>query len=77
MAMAKVAISLDDELYEDATNLADRTTEGNFSALVSNALREKLQRQALDELADQLDAEVGPMTEDDYQRTRKLLWPGT
>lgn len=73
--MAKVAISLDDQLYDDAVAIAADETDGNFSALVAMSLRREVQRRAGLALIAEYEAEHGVISEAAVEAARRMLWP--
>lgn len=70
MRMARVNITIPDELLEQA-----RAEELNVSRLAANALADELDRlakiAALDRYLDELDAELGPASEDEKMAARE------
>jgi hypothetical protein len=72
--MAKVAVSLDDQLYQDAVEVANRDTDGNFSALVSLALRREIQRRVGLELVAEYEKQFGEISEETMDSIRRELW---
>ena len=73
--MAKVAVSLDDQLYRDAVQVANRDTDGNFSALVSLALRREIQRRVGLQLVAEYERQFGEISEETMDGIRRELWP--
>jgi len=43
-------------------------SDGNFSAYVTEALKRQIQRDKLSQLVDELEADYGPITEEEYQQ---------
>lgn len=73
--MAKIAISLDDTLFAEASRIAEEKTEGNFSALVADALRARIRKEVGLKLIAEYEAEYGAFTEEEMAKTREDLWP--
>ena len=71
----KVAVSLDDSLYAEAAKIAEEKTAGNFSALVSDALRARIRKEVGEKLIAEYEAKFGEITEAELEETRKTLWP--
>ena len=67
----KVSVSMPDELAEA---VRARTGAGGFSRYVTDAVREKVRLDLLDDLAAELEAEFGPIPEEVRQQTRRM-WP--
>jgi Arc/MetJ family transcription regulator len=72
MAVKKVSISVDETLLEEARKVAGAR---GLSSFVNDALRVRLQHERLRRLLDEMDAEHGPVPEEEIARARKL-WPG-
>jgi hypothetical protein len=73
--MAKVAVSLDDQLYQDAVQVANQETEGNFSALVALALRREIQRRIGLQLVAEYEKQFGVISDEAMDGIRRELWP--
>ena len=73
--MAKVAVSLDDQLYQDAVQVANQDTDGDFSALVSLALRREIQRRVGPQLVAEYEKQFGEISEETMDGIRRELWP--
>jgi hypothetical protein len=73
--MAKVAVSLDDQLYQDAVQVANQDTDGNFSALVSLALRREIQRRVGLQLVAEYEKQFGEISGETMDGIRRELWP--
>jgi hypothetical protein len=71
MAVEKVSLSLDATLVGEARRVAGPR---GLSALVSDALRVRLQHERLRRVLAEMDAERGPVPEADMQRVRRV-WP--
>lgn len=71
MAVEKVSLSLDSALLAKARSMAGRR---GLSALVSDALRIKLQHERLRALLREMDAEFGPLPAEEVRRARST-WP--
>ena len=71
MAVEKVSLSLDADLIAKARRVAGRR---GLSALVSDALRIKLQHERLRALLSEMDAEYGPVPAAELARAR-TQWP--
>lgn len=59
--MAKISVSIDDDL---ATELKE-SARGNVSAFVARAVRRQLDREQLDVFLGELQADLGPATDDE------------
>jgi Arc/MetJ family transcription regulator len=71
MAVAKVSLSLDEELVAQARALAGAR---GLSALVNEALRVQLQHERIRRLLDEMDDEYGPVSEQVMEEVRRE-WP--
>lgn len=71
MAVRKWSISIDEDL---AHRVEKHVTDRGLSGFVSRAVDHELEREALAEYLDDLDAEYGPTT-DDRIRGYDALWP--
>jgi hypothetical protein len=72
--MAKISVSLDDELLQAIR--ADAPA-GNVSAWLSDAARRKLRVQALHAYAEEVEATSGPLTEQELEQARRWLSSAT
>ena len=72
MSVEKVSLSLDAELVARARRVAGHR---GLSALVSDALRIKLQHERLRALLAEMDVEFGPVPAAELNRARRA-WPG-
>lgn len=61
----KIAVSLPDDLVEQARAAVARGRAASVSAYVAEALREKGRRRTLDDWLDEQEAELGPITEEE------------
>ncbi len=61
----KIAVSLPDELVEQARAAVAAGRAASVSAYVADALREKERRRTLDDWLDEQEAELGPITEEE------------
>ena len=59
--MAKISVSLDDELLADLKAAAG----SNVSGFIASAVRRQLRRRELEAFLSELDEELGPMSEDE------------
>ena len=78
MPVVKRSISFDAELIEEIDRLAAEETGGNLSALVGQALEQRLQRRRLREALDDWEREFGPIPRemlDEADRKLDELWP--
>lgn len=78
MPVVKRSISFDAELIEEIDRLAAEETGGNLSALVGQALEQRLESRRLREALDDWEREFGPIPREMLdQADRKLdeLWP--
>lgn len=73
MTAAKVAITMPAEVLEAAKREVGAGHAASLSALVSEAVDEKLRRSALAELLDALDAEHGPPDKTARAWAKKVL----
>jgi Arc/MetJ family transcription regulator len=71
MAIAKVSLSLDEDLVAQARALAGAR---GLSALVNEALRVQLQHERIRRLLDEMDDEYGPVSEQVMEEVRRE-WP--
>lgn len=71
MASAKVSLTLDEDLVEQARALAGAR---GLSALVNEALRVKLQHERIRRLLDEMDEEHGPVPAETMEEVRRE-WP--
>lgn len=67
--MAKISVSLPDDLAEELQSMA----HGNVSAFVAAAVRNELDRVHLKDLVKELEAEVGPVDEAQVARFRAMF----
>jgi hypothetical protein len=74
MAVRELAISFDEELAKEVAEAAEQDAEGNVSAWLARAARERLRRAAARRLLDELVAEHGPITDDEREQVRRQ-WP--
>lgn len=77
MPVVKRSISFDAELIEEIDRLAAEETGGNLSALVGQALEQRLQRRRLREALDDWEREFGPIPQemlDEADRKLDELW---
>lgn len=72
MGVSKVSLSIEDEVLAEARERAGRR---ELSRYVSEALRRQLQRDRLDELLAEMEAESGPIPEELMEEARQL-WRG-
>ena len=72
MAVAKVSLSVDEELLAEAR---ERAGHRELSSYVNDALRRQVQRDRLADLLAAMDAESGPIPEDVMEEARQL-WRG-
>lgn len=70
---AKVAVTLPDPLLARARERVRARAIPSLSALVTEALEEKLERDCLQEVLDQMAAECGPLTPEDLAWADRLL----
>jgi metal-responsive CopG/Arc/MetJ family transcriptional regulator len=78
MPVVKRSISFDAELIEEIDRLAAEETGGNLSALVGQALEQRLERRRLREALDDWEREFGPIPRemlDEADRKLDELWP--
>ncbi len=81
MAIARLAITLDEDLAARVRADADQVTHGNVSAWIAEAIQERLRLRAMDEAVAAFEAEHGQITEDELvQAERRLVeaergWP--
>jgi len=71
MSVAKVSLSLDDDLVAAARR---RAGGRGLSGYVNEALRRRLQRDRLSELLEQMDATAGPIDPTVLEEVRRA-WP--
>jgi Arc/MetJ-type ribon-helix-helix transcriptional regulator len=67
----KVSVSMPEEL---AQAVRTRTGTGGFSRYVTDAVREQIRQDLLDDLAAEFEAEYGPIDEDLVEQARRE-WP--
>jgi hypothetical protein len=73
-ATAKLAISLPASLAARARKAARAEKAASFSAYVADAIEQKVKRDDLDDLIDEMLAETGgPMTAEERRRTEREL----
>ena len=72
MAMTKRSVVLDEELVEQALELAGPR---GFSRLMNAALRRYLQAQRLERLEEELAREHGPITPEVWAWAEQIEWP--
>jgi Arc/MetJ family transcription regulator len=72
MAIAKVSLSIDEDVLAEARARAGRR---ELSSYVNDALRRQLQRDRLGTLLAEMDAEAGPVDDESMQEARKP-WRG-
>jgi metal-responsive CopG/Arc/MetJ family transcriptional regulator len=76
MAARKIAISLEDALAAEVEHAAADETDGNVSAWIAQAARERLaataRRRAMDEAIAAFEAEHGVITQDELDT---VPWP--
>ena len=72
----KIAVSLPDELVEQARAAVAAGRAASVSAYVADALREKGRRRTLDDWLDEQEAEFGPTTEAELAWAEKALREG-
>ncbi len=73
MAIAKVSLSIEEDVLAEARQRAGRR---ELSSYVTEALRRQLQHDRLGELLAQMDAESGPIPDDLLEEARQL-WRGS
>jgi len=74
MAVRKLAVSLEESLADAVTNAAEKDTDGNVSAWLAEAARERLRLQAARQALEAFEAEDGPITAEEREWARKQ-WP--
>ena len=67
----KIAVSVPEELVEDAKRAVAAGSVRSVSAYVAAAMRAYRQKEALGDLLDDLAAEHGPLTDDDRRWARQ------
>ena len=72
----KIAVSLPDELVEQARAAVASGRAASVSAYVAEAMREKAKRRTLDDWLDEQEAEFGPITEEELAWADKALREG-
>lgn len=72
MAVAKVSLSIEEDVLEEARERAGRR---ELSSYVTDALRRQLQHDRIGELLAAMDAEAGPIPDELVEEARKL-WRG-
>jgi len=78
MTVVKRSISFDAELIEEFERLAAQETEGNLSALVGQALEQRLKSRRLRDALDDWEREFGTISQearDEADRRLGELWP--
>jgi metal-responsive CopG/Arc/MetJ family transcriptional regulator len=78
MPVVKRSISFDADLIEEIEQLAAEQTGGNLSALVGQALEQRLKSRRLREALDDWEREFGPIPQelvDEAEREWEALWP--
>jgi hypothetical protein len=70
---AKVAVTIPVPLLARARERVDSRGAPSLSALVTQALEEKLERDRLQELLDEMSAEAGPLTRKELEWADLLL----
>ena len=73
-ASAKLAISFTPDLAGDVRRAARRATDGNVSAWLAEAARQRLRHEALSEAIDTYEAEHGEITDEELAAIDKV-WP--
>lgn len=77
MPVVKRSISFDADLIEEIEQLAAEQTGGNLSALVGQALEQRLKSRRLREALDDWEREFGPIPQelvDEAEREWEALW---
>ncbi|OWY62187.1 hypothetical protein B7486_59800 [cyanobacterium TDX16] len=69
MSVAKVSLSIDEDVLDEARERAGRR---ELSSYVSEALRRQLQHDRVGELLAEMDARSGPIPDDLMEEARKL-----
>jgi len=69
MAVSKVSVSVDEEILAE---VRERVGKREFSAYLASALRRQLQRDRIRDLLDEMDDEVGPVSEGQLDEARAL-----
>jgi len=74
MRRQKLAVSVPAPLVVEAKEAVAAGRSASVSALVSEALAEKLERDGLDEVLAAMDAELGEVNEEARAWARRALW---
>jgi len=74
MAVRKLAISLESQLADEVQRAAESEAQGNISAWLAEAARQRLQHLAAREALEQYEADAGPITDRELAEAR-ALWP--
>jgi hypothetical protein len=74
MPAHKFAISFDEELAKNVARAAEEDTGGNVSAWLAEAARERLRKVEAWKLLKELEAEHGPISEEELAEVRRQ-WP--
>jgi antitoxin ParD1/3/4 len=72
----KIAVSLPDELVEQARAAVAAGRAASVSAYVADALREKGRRRTISDWVAEQEAELGPITDEERAWARKALREG-
>jgi hypothetical protein len=73
MAVAKVALTIPADVLEAAKKEVKAGHAKSLSAFVSDAVDEKLRRDELSDVLDQMDAKLGPPSKSDRVWAKKVL----
>lgn len=74
MKRSKLAVSVPAPLAHGAKAAVAAGRSPSVSALVSEALAEKLERDRLEEVLDAMDLELGPLDDEARAWARRALW---
>lgn len=74
MPVRKLAVSLEDQLADDVQRAAESQTDGNVSAWLAEAARQRLRQMALAEAVSAYEAEHGVITVEELAEVRRQ-WP--
>jgi metal-responsive CopG/Arc/MetJ family transcriptional regulator len=76
MPVTRLAISLDDQLAEEVARAAEQQTQGNVSAWLAEAARQRLRQLAAEKLLAEYEARAGVITDDELAGVEREWPPG-
>lgn len=76
MAVRKLAVSLDESLADAVCQAAEQDTDGNVSARLAEAARERLRLQAMHHVLEEFEARAGNLSPEELAQADREWPPG-